>query len=721
MERRAMRSVLIVLVGLSASAASAFAGPPPPPAPAAVLWYTHPAEKWENALPVGNGRLGAMVFGKTGRGGDPAQRGHLLVGRPVLDDGAGRLQGASRDPAADLRRAAHPRTPAVRPPPDGLPGRAAEVPVARQPRADVPGGAAPGERLPPRSSISTPRSPRRRYEQGGVALHARGLRLARRPGDRRAPDGRRARAGSSFTAQLRGDRNQAHSNYATDYFRMDGDGTDGLVVRGKSADYLGVAGRLRYERAASRRPRRGRRMRGRGRPPRRPQGANAVTLLVAAATSFVSYKDVSADPDARVEAVMRAAVGKTFDAICKAAHVAEHQRLFRRVAIDLAATADSALPTDERLKKFDGANDPALAGAAVPVRPLPADLLVAAGHAAGQPAGDLEQGHESHVGFEVHDQHQHGDELLAGRGGQPRRVRRAAVPDDPGADRPGRGRRARALRRARLGVPPEHRPLARGRARWTARAGAASRPAAPGSRTHLWEHYRFTGDKAFLREYYPVMKGAAEFFLDFLVPHPTHGWLVTNPSTSPENFPLAPGQRPLLRRGDRLDEPGHHARGRLDDRHADPRRPVRATSPRPPAILGVDAELRRPGARGRAAKLAPMQVGKNGDLQEWLDDWGQREKSHRHISNLYGLYPGAPDLARAGRRRWPTPAASSSSSAAFPGNGWSSAWKAASWARLGDGGRRRWRTSPTPCRNYTTDSLFSICSKRHAGGRRRSA
>ena len=62
--------------------------------------------------------------------------------------------------------------------------------------------------------------------------------------------------------------------------------------------------------------------------------------------------------------------------------------------------------------------------------------------------------------------------------------------------------------------------------------------------THLWEHYLFTGDREFLREHYPVMKGSAEFFLDFLVPHPKHGWLVTNPSTSPENFPLAPATTP---------------------------------------------------------------------------------------------------------------------------------------------------------------------------------
>ena len=86
----------------------------------------------------------------------------------------------------------------------------------------------------------------------------------------------------------------------------------------------------------------------------------SVTLLVAAATSFVNYKDVSGDPDARVNTVLRAAQPKSYQDL-KAAHAAEHQRLFRRVRIDLGASPDSALPTDERLKKFDGANDPALA------------------------------------------------------------------------------------------------------------------------------------------------------------------------------------------------------------------------------------------------------------------------------------------------------------------------------------------------------------------------
>ena len=124
----------------------------------------------------------------------------------------------------------------------------------------------------------------------------------------------------SFTAQLRGERNQAHSNYATDYFRMDGSGSDGLVVRGKSADYLGVAGQAALPVAAQGGAAR-RRACASTTTASSSASADAVTLLVAAATNFVNYKDVSADPDARVDAVMTAAAAKPFEAM-RAAHVA---------------------------------------------------------------------------------------------------------------------------------------------------------------------------------------------------------------------------------------------------------------------------------------------------------------------------------------------------------------------------------------------------------------
>jgi alpha-L-fucosidase 2 len=162
----------------------------------------------------------------------------------------------------------------------------------------------------------------------------------------------------SFAAQLRGYRNTAHSNYATDYFRMDSFGPDGLTLSGKSADYMGIAGKVRYHvrlRALTKG----------GSIKTDPdelivRDADSVTLLISAATNFVDYKDVSADPNARVESSMNAASGKSFDSL-RAAHVKEHQRLFRRVDLNLPATRNSHLPTDERLKGFDGSNDPALA------------------------------------------------------------------------------------------------------------------------------------------------------------------------------------------------------------------------------------------------------------------------------------------------------------------------------------------------------------------------
>ena len=225
--------------------------------------------------------------------------------------------------------------------------------------------------------------------------------------------------------------------------------------------------------------------------------------------------------------------------------------------------------------------------------------------------------------------------------------------------------------------------------------------------THLWEHYRFTGDKAFLAEYYPVMKGAAEFLLDFLVPHPKYGWLVTNPSTSPENFPLAPGNDRFFDEvtGSMSAGTALVAGSAIDTQiTAD----LFAAVSEAAGILGVDADLRDRIAAAKA-RLAPMRVGKNGDLQEWIEDWGQREKSHRHISNLYGLFPGdqislrrTPDAGRRKPRR-PRPARPSRQrmGVGVEGRG---------WARLHDGGRAL-ENVVYAVKTYTTDSLFSICSK----------
>ena len=225
--------------------------------------------------------------------------------------------------------------------------------------------------------------------------------------------------------------------------------------------------------------------------------------------------------------------------------------------------------------------------------------------------------------------------------------------------------------------------------------------------THLWEHYRFSGDKAFLAEYYPVMRGAAEFFLDFLVPHPTRGWLVTNPSTSPENFPLAHGNDRFFDEVTGSMSPGTTlvAGSTIDMQILNDLFTAVAGAA---DVLGIDQAFKAKILDAKA-RLAPMQVGRNGDLQEWIEDWGQREKSHRHISNLYGLYPGNQISAR----RTPEFAVASRvvlEQRGVEGNGWSSAWKAASWARLLDGARAL-QNFTYAIGHYTTDSLFSICSR----------
>ena len=699
MGRRELGVLVLLLACLPASPTLLWAGPPAVTS-GTVLWYAHPAAKWENALPVGNGRLGAMVFGRTDEETIQLNEDTYWSGGPYSTTVPGGYKALP-----EIRRLLF----------DGQLVQAHRLfgrhlmgyPVEQQKYQSIgnlvltfPAGAAHAgyrHELDLDTAVVTTV-----YERDGTKYRRE---VFSSPADQvivvrltAEPPGR-----LSFSAQLRGDRNQAHSNYATDYFRMDADGPDGLVVRGKSADYLGVAGRLRYTARLRAAAEGGRVSAGGDRLVVRD--AASVTLLIAAATSFVNYKDVGADPDARVETVLRAAAAKSY-ADLKAAHITEHRRLFRRVRLDLGASPDSALPTDERLRKFDGANDPALAALLFQFGRY---VLISSSRPGTQPANlqgiwnrDMNPMWDSKYTTNINTEMNYWPAEVANLAecAEPLFRMIGELTDQGSAvAREHYGARGWVLHQNtdiwRVAAPmdgPNWGGFATGGA-WLA--------------THLWEHYRFSGDKAFLAEYYPVMKGSAEFLLDLLVPHPKHGWLVTNPSTSPENFPLAPGNDPFFDEvtGSMSNGTALVAGSAIDTQlTADLFTAVSEAA----GILGTDADLR---ARLAAAKarLAPMRVGKNGDLQEWLEDWGQREKSHRHISNLYGLFPGnqisprhAPDLAAASRAVL--------DQRGLPGNGWASAWKAAAWARLLDGARAL-ENVVYAAGNYTTDSLFSICSK----------
>jgi len=184
---------------------------------------------------------------------------------------------------------------------------------------------------------------------------------------------------------------------------------------------------------------------------------------------------------------------------------------------------------------------------------------------------------------------------------------------------------------------------------------------------NLWEHYLFTQDLDFPKRLYPAMKGAAQFFLDSLVEEPTHKWLVTCPSASPEN--------------------GHPkgtsicAGPTMDNQII---RDLFSNCIQASALLGVDVDFRQQLIAARA-RLAPNQIGKAGQLQEWLDDWDLEagDRHHRHVSHLYGLYPSAQISARS----TPELAAAVKRSLEIRGDdatGWAIAWRLCLWARRQD-------------------------------------
>ena len=185
---------------------------------------------------------------------------------------------------------------------------------------------------------------------------------------------------------------------------------------------------------------------------------------------------------------------------------------------------------------------------------------------------------------------------------------------------------------------------------------------------HLWDRFEFSGDRALLKRIYPTLKGACEFFLDTLQKDPKGRWLVTNPSVSPENgHPRGSG----VCAGPTMDQ--------------QILRDLFANTIKAAAMLGVDQGFQKQLADARA-RLAPNQIGAGGQLQEWLEDWDMqaRDKTHRHVSHLYGLYPGR-DIHR---RDTPELAAAAKKSLEIRGDkatGWATAWRIGLWTHLGDG------------------------------------
>ncbi len=616
-----------------------------------LLWYRQPAEKWVEALPVGNGRLGAMVFGGVERerlqlnedtiwSGGPTERDkpdadkYLAEARRLLFEGqyaaaeelvAEKIMGLRLETGTNTYQTLGDL----------------ELLFEHQ-----------GEATGYRRELDLDKAIVRVSYQAGSATFTR--EVFSTPVDQ------------AIVVRLTCDQPGMITFHASLSRPKDSQvrivGPDRIVMSGHINDGNGVAYEAQLQVIVEN-----------GSVTETEQGvrvehADAATLLLVASTNYRGD-----DPHAVAERQLSAAGSKSYSEL-RRAHVAEHQRLFRRVSLDLGTTDAADLPTDERLAAVKaGQTDPRLIALYFQFGRY---LLISSSRPGTMPANlqglwadGLKPPWNSDYHININIQMNY----------WPAEVTNLAECHQPFFDlvealRP-RGRiTARKTYRAG-GFVAHHTTDA-----WhfTSVIGNPQYGMWPlgvaWCAQHFWEHYLYSGDKAFLSERaYPVMKEATEFFLDYLVEHPKTGYLVSGPSTSPENrFRTPDGKVAHLTMGPTMDMQIIHD--------------LMTNCIEASRTLGKDSRFRRKLERTRS-RLAPMRIGSDGRLMEWPEELEEVEPGHRHISHLFGLHPGkqitlraTPELAEAAQKSLKYRLAHGGGH-----SGWSRAWIINLWARLEEG------------------------------------
>ncbi len=639
-----------VATSVTAQAADKPSLPEVAAADAVQLWYREPANQWVQALPVGNGRLGAMVWGGIAHERLQLNEDTLYAGGPY-------------DATSPEALATLPQVRALI-----FSGRYAEAETL----ADAKLLSRPLKQMP--------------YQPLGDLL----LDFDRADGIsdyRRQLDLDTAMATTTFRScgalhrrevfvsaqsqcivvRLSCDRARAISLRVGIDSSQSGEVTverDGLLFSGRNGSFAGIDGKLRFALRVLPQIKGG--TVGYLRDRLRIEGADEVVLLLTAATSYRRYDAVDGDPLALTAASMQKA-GKLDYAAVLRAHLADHQRLFRRVAIDLGTSEAAQLPTDERVQRFAQANDPALAAL---YHQFGRYLLICSSRPGTQPANlqgiwnDLmqppwESKYTININTEMNYWPSEANALhecveplesmlfdLAKTGARTAR----AMYDAPGwvvHNNTDLWRQAGPIDGAKWSLWPMG-------GVWLLQ--------------QLWDRWDYGRDRAYLGKIYPLFKGAAEFFVATLVKDPQTGAMVTNPSMSPEN------QHPFnaaLCAGPTMD--------------AQLLRDLFAQCIAMSKLLKVDDAFAQHLSTLRE-QLPPNRIGKAGQLQEWQQDWDMDAPQihHRHLSHLYALHPSSqinlrdtPELAAAAKRTLEIRGDNTT--------GWGIGWRLNLWARLADG------------------------------------
>jgi alpha-L-fucosidase 2 len=616
------------------------------------LWYDKPSgNTWENALPVGNGRLGGMVYGNVARETIQLNEHTLWSGGPNRND----------NPAA-----------------------LAALPEIRKLILD--GKQKEAEKLANQTIISKKSHGQMFQPLGELNLTFPGHDTYE--GYSRELDIERAVAktayrvnGVSYTREvfasfpdrvivvrLTADK-PGQLSFSASYSTLQKQAkittqAKSLVISGTTSDHEGVKGLVRF-RGITRIKTEGGTLSATD-STLVVQGADAATIYISIATNFKNYQDVSGDESALADSYVDKAFSKSYTAMLTS-HITTYQKYFKRVFFDLGRTDASKQPTDKRLNDFRTGNDPELVTLYYQYGRY---LLISSSQPGGQPANlqgiwnnKMNPPWDSKYTININAQMNYWPAEKANLS----ELHEPFLKMVEELSEAGR-QTAKTMYGARGWMAHHNTDIWRATGAvdgafwgmWIAGGGWTSQ--------HLWEHYLYQGDKAYLARVYPIIKGAAVFYADYLTEHPRYHWLVTNPGSSPENAPAAHD-------GSSLD-----AGTTMDNQIAFD---VFSTTIRAAEILKKDVAF-TDSLRQMRRKLPPMHIGQFGQLQEWLDDVDDPNDHHRHVSHLYGLFPSRQISA------YRTPALFEAARTTLlhrgdVSTGWSMGWKVNWWARLQDG------------------------------------
>ncbi len=615
------------------------------------LWYEQPAKQWVEALPVGNGRLGAMVFGDPCKEVIQLNENTVWAGQPNRNDNINAkealpevrkliFEGKYKEAQDVINRKFISKTS------NGMPYQ-----TVGNLRLNFPGhedfsGYSRELDLEKAMVVSHYRSNGVNYNTEVFASYPDQIIIARISADKPGA--------LSFSATM--DR-PAKVNVSTA-------GNDELVLSGTTSDFEKVRGAVQFEAkvkiltdggfvAATD-------------TSLSVKNADFATIYISIASNFKNYKDISGNADERATTFLQKALEKKYKKILKD-HIADYQNYFDRVSLDLGVTSAVKNPTDVRLEQFARGDDPQLVSLYFQFGRY---LLISSSRPGGQPANlqgiwndQLVPPWDSKYTVNINTEMNYWpseitnltemNEPLVQMVQELSETGKQTAQDMYGA-------RGWALHHNtdiwRINGPVDGAfwgmwPMG---GAWLCQ--------------HVFDKYEYNGDKEYLKSVYPAIKGASLFFLDFLVEEPVHKWLVVCPSVSPENAPSAHPESSVSA-GTTMDNQ------LVFDLFTKTVQAAEVLKTDDDLVAKINAALKR---------LSPMQIGKWGQLQEWMYDWDNQDDHHRHVSHLYGLFPSnqispyrTPELFSAAR--------TSLIARGDESTGWSMGWKVNLWARLLDG------------------------------------